>query len=602
MPQVLSRPLAETKREVYDVADAILDRLQVTDRVYHHLRFTLDLVVELGARVRATHPAPARVLIIGSDSLLPLTLEKLGYSVDLWHFREGHLTDEVNAQVTAVVTLEQLAAGDLPLEDGQYDAILAPLVLESVECEPATLLARLKRGLRPSGSLVIVTTNSSRLDLRLKAIAGRSVAADYPTAYVSHSFPPLPRRKYFHRDDLAEPARKAGLRVLETTFIMTHQACAPIDPYAPGPYAALVSSHWLMQSWPAARHAILMHLAPRVGDAPRLDRDADGFPTMSVVVAARRGGEALAGVLSSLAATDYPSDRLETIVLVDRPSPETSAVLDQARANGHASLKVMPTSPVEGPTARNAAMALASGELVAHTDDDCTLPPGWVRTIAAGFDDSTAAVTGPIIELPGSHPDFLVLPGSRLAWAPHEVYPIFNVAYRRAAAMGAQGFDADGFGDAPPRWGWDAELAWRLRRLGWNIRFDKDLFVCRTYPKPGHLEWVAGEFELAQDVPAAVRAVPELQSVHLTGGRFAGPKTIVFDLLGLGVFASLLRRDWRWLLFGVPYVARYSSFLDFWPPTRLPYSARLLVSIGARHLVWVAGLLIGSARARRLVL
>ena len=82
----------------------------------------------------------------------------------------------------------------------------------------------------------------------------------------------------------------------------------------------------------------------------------NGLPFCSVVVPTRDRPAQLAACRRALADLDYPTDRLETIVVDD--------------CNG--------TGPG---AARNRAAAEARGELLVFTDDDCLPAPGWLRAL-----------------------------------------------------------------------------------------------------------------------------------------------------------------------------------------------------------------------------
>ncbi|HLH71906.1 MAG TPA: glycosyltransferase [Chloroflexota bacterium] len=593
---------AGVRDEIRRLADDILDFLQVTDRVYHHLDFTKPLVLELAARLRVAQTAPGRVLIIGSDSLLAHLLLHLGYSVDLWHFAQGHLTDDLFSSIRDTVTPQQLADADFSLPDEPYDVIIVPLILESLPGDGKPFLTRLRQALRPNGHLILATTNVSRLDIRLRSFLGLNPATAYPKFQVSLSFPPLPRLRYFHRDELLSLVLRAGFQVHECSYVVAHAACSTIDPFPPGPYAMLQAGQAIMRLVPPTRHAILLDLAPRVAAYETPDLKANGDPRVSVIVSHCRGEHALRETLSALGDQDYPSDRLEVIVLHDGDLVATQNVIREIAERTSITVRELIHDSPEGPAARNAAMRAATGDICAHTDDACRIPLGWVRTIAAAFDDTTGVVAGPVVEIPNSHPDFLVLPGSRVGWDPQVLYPIFNVAYRRQPALVSGGFDEDANERDPLPFGWDTELAWRLNQLGWDRRFVKDMFLFRSYEKPKRLTWPRTEWQLAQDLPRAVSRVPALAEHHLTLRWFASVKTFTFDLLIVGLIAALVGRRRRYLLLSLPWIGYYSKFIDLWPITCWRGNVRLFTQLAARHVVWLGGLIHGSVKARRLVL
>jgi GT2 family glycosyltransferase len=100
---------------------------------------------------------------------------------------------------------------------------------------------------------------------------------------------------------------------------------------------------------------------------------ASALPFISVVVPSmleRRDG--LQACLRSLAALDYP--RYEVIVVDNRPAGAEPEVLDGATV-------VRETHPGIS-AARNRGLRAARGEIIAFTDDDVVVDPGWLTAIA----------------------------------------------------------------------------------------------------------------------------------------------------------------------------------------------------------------------------
>jgi cellulose synthase/poly-beta-1,6-N-acetylglucosamine synthase-like glycosyltransferase len=398
-------------------------------------------------------------------------------------------------------------------------------------------------------------------------------------------------------------ALDVGLWVRECAFVQAHDPCSRIDPYSVGRFALRQAADRLMGLMPSSRNAILLRLAPRVGDAGSTDVPPGLDPSVTAVLAVRRGGEALRTALTTLADQDYPTDRYEVIVVHDGGSADVSETVRAVASRTSVPIRELVASPPEGPAARNSAMAVATGDICAHTDDACRVPGGWARTIARGLFDGAGVITGPVIEEPDGHPSFLVLPGTRLRWEHQGIYPASNAAYRRRAALALGGFDAsaaDQSGHIPL--GWDTDLAWRLQRRGWRGRYLKDMFLYRRYFPPRPLTWIREEWLLARDLPRVVARIPELEGRLLAARRFAGYRTLLFDLLVGGLALSAASRRRRWLLLAGPWIVQYGTYLDAWPPARWIASARLIAALGLRHTIWLAGLVSGSIRAGRVVL
>jgi glycosyltransferase involved in cell wall biosynthesis len=104
---------------------------------------------------------------------------------------------------------------------------------------------------------------------------------------------------------------------------------------------------------------------------------APPFPSVSVVVAARNEGRHIERAATSLTALDYP--RLEIIIVDDRSTDETGAILDRLSAR-HPNLRVTHVSELPpGWLGKNHALFVgaseASGELLLFTDADVVFEP-----------------------------------------------------------------------------------------------------------------------------------------------------------------------------------------------------------------------------------
>src|SRR5207302_9705297 len=125
-------------------------------------------------------------------------------------------------------------------------------------------------------------------------------------------------------------------------------------------------------------------------------------------------------------------------------------------------------------SARNVGNALASGEIVAFTDDDARPDPHWLQYLAVSLIDSEyAGVGGPNIAPPG---DGLIAesvanaPGGPvhvlLSDREAEHIPGCNMAVRKAALEAVGGFDPQ-FRVA----GDDVDVCWQLQKAGGKLGF-----------------------------------------------------------------------------------------------------------------------------------
>jgi glycosyltransferase involved in cell wall biosynthesis len=101
-------------------------------------------------------------------------------------------------------------------------------------------------------------------------------------------------------------------------------------------------------------------------------------PRVSVIVPTYRDWDRLALLIASLAAQDWPADRLEVIVVNNDPDEAPPATL-QLPANA----RILTEASKGSYAARNAGLAEARGEIVLFTDSDCVADTGWVREAVA---------------------------------------------------------------------------------------------------------------------------------------------------------------------------------------------------------------------------
>ena len=205
-------------------------------------------------------------------------------------------------------------------------------------------------------------------------------------------------------------------------------------------------------------------VATRKSDAP-VPPDEAPDPTVSVVVCTRERPDLLKKTLESVteAAAGVPGT---DVIVVEQGARHAADVC--AELGLHAT--VISDAGFGVSRARNLGMRAAHGELVLFTDDDCEVPPGWVRAHADALRGSDAVASfGPTrgvryderydpVALPARH---------RSDSPPWMVGHASNVAVKRSALVAIGGFDERiGPGSGGPAAGEDADLIVRLLREG----------------------------------------------------------------------------------------------------------------------------------------
>ncbi|MFP5326316.1 MAG: glycosyltransferase family 2 protein [Acidimicrobiia bacterium] len=318
-----------------------------------------------------------------------------------------------------------------------------------------------------------------------------------------------------------------------------------------------------------------------------------------MVVPVKNRADLLRRTLDGLAA--QTADDFDVIVVDDSSTDGSGDVARSAAASG-LQVTVLSNQGAGAVAARATGARHATGEVLAFLDSDCVPSACWleagIHAIAQGAD----VVQGRTL------PEGPVRPGERSVSVPEPdgLFATCNVFYRRSAFEVAGGFDLDagnrfGFrhGEALRGLGFgeDTLLGWRVRR---NAKF---VFAPRALVHHAVLPfsprdtieraWAAGGF------PSLLREVPELSATLLSSGVGLG------DLWRVPLWAAcglaLLGRPRFALVAVAAWVIRRSI-----PVLRDEPSWRRRPAIVAATLaadaVTAAGLAIGSARARRLIL
>jgi cellulose synthase/poly-beta-1,6-N-acetylglucosamine synthase-like glycosyltransferase len=136
--------------------------------------------------------------------------------------------------------------------------------------------------------------------------------------------------------------------------------------------------------------------------APILRRNvikSDVTPSISVVISAFNEEREIERTVVNKLSQDYPSDRLEVIVVSDGSTDRTDEILQGLVDCSEGRLKVFRQEPRQGKTqALNMAMEYSSAEIVVFADANSMYSPNAIRSLVRNFaDPSVGYVTGQII-------------------------------------------------------------------------------------------------------------------------------------------------------------------------------------------------------------
>lgn len=130
-------------------------------------------------------------------------------------------------------------------------------------------------------------------------------------------------------------------------------------------------------------------------------RKAPYHPTVSVIVPARNEEKNLGACIDALLRMDYPSEKLQIIVVNDRSKDATGAVLDEY-ARRHQQVIAVEVEDREAahnlrgkPGALQLGIDRSESEIVLMTDADCEVSKTWASAMCAQFaSDNVALVAG----------------------------------------------------------------------------------------------------------------------------------------------------------------------------------------------------------------
>lgn len=190
------------------------------------------------------------------------------------------------------------------------------------------------------------------------------------------------------------------------------------------------------------------------------------WPRITVVVCTYNGSATLRECLDGMARLRYPNFE---VIVIDDGSTDDSHVIARAY-----DVRLVRTENRGLSRARNLGMELATGEIIAYTDDDAYPDPDWLYYLAHGFlTTSFAAIGGP--NLPPAGDGIVAEAVANAPGGPTHVLlsdreaehiPGCNMAFRTEQLRMLGGFDPQ-FRTA----GDDVDICWRIQAAGWRVGF-----------------------------------------------------------------------------------------------------------------------------------
>jgi glycosyltransferase involved in cell wall biosynthesis len=280
------------------------------------------------------------------------------------------------------------------------------------------------------------------------------------------------------------------------------------------------------------------------------------------------------------------------ILLVDPGADGTRRVIEQRLAGwSGAEVRVVPSPLAGGPAVkRNVGAAAARAGLLAFTDADCLPEPRWLEAGLRAHRDGHDVVQGYVLPPEGARP------GPFSHWVgvddDHGLFESANIFYERELLLSLGGFSTRYYRRYGMPFGEDAELGWRALRAGARFRLEPAAVVRHPVGPPtlrGHLR----EQWLARGFPDLAGEVPELRERLFYRRWFLSRDSARFAAAAVGLGCA--RRLPAAGALGLPYAASVGR-------TLVRSGFRAAAAKPMSDAVLFAGLLWGSARARRLVL
>jgi glycosyltransferase involved in cell wall biosynthesis len=282
------------------------------------------------------------------------------------------------------------------------------------------------------------------------------------------------------------------------------------------------------------------------------------LPFVSVVVPTHNRREYLRELLLSLFEQTYPKDRYEVIIIDNASKDGTGELVESLKAP--CVLRYVRKGD-EGPgVARNMGISMTRGEIVAFTEDDCVTEPDWIDSGVAAMSEGVGLVQGKTLPLAGQA--IRTFSKRQIVKAENSIYQTFNMFYRKKAIEDVGGFSSDFIGldrfGRPMMGGEDIDLAWKVKKAGWQSAFAGDAVVYhRVFPRRG-LDIIAN-FRRCQMLfyvfPRLARKHPELRKFFFYKGYFLEKNRAFFDLLLFSAVMVVIVH-WVFSLFALPYLVR----------------------------------------------
>ena len=183
------------------------------------------------------------------------------------------------------------------------------------------------------------------------------------------------------------------------------------------------------------------------------DQHEISWPSVSIVIAARNEEENLPFLIQDLNQLEYPTDKLEIIIVNDRSADNTWSLIQRAESQNEC-ITGISVDRLENMTPKKHALSKgiesSSGDIILSTDADCRLPTRWIKSMVLLINEDNGVIIGASsIQADSSFAhyqlvDFLALVSANAGasgWGFSWSGTGQNIAYKRSCFNDIKGFE-----------------------------------------------------------------------------------------------------------------------------------------------------------------
>lgn len=311
--------------------------------------------------------------------------------------------------------------------------------------------------------------------------------------------------------------------------------------------------------------------------------------------------DAIERCVRSIIAQDYPSDKLE-IVVVDGLSTDGSQDKVKALAREYGNIQLLENPQHRTPISLNIGVKNAAGDVVVILGAHTTIDPKFVSTNIKYMRDMDVKCTGGTqINVGLTHIQRAIGYGMGSIFgmpsAPYRFFPkarfVDTVVY---AAYHKELFDHVGYFDEKLHISEDAEFNWRIRRAGYKIFYTPEI-ISYYYPRNNLRKLFRQFFNYGiLRVNVMKKHISAIKLMHLL------PPAFVATTIALAIGGLFLPDLWHLFFFVLALYALYiivGAVITVAKAKKLQYILTLPFVFATMHMSWGTGFLVGLFKTHK---